>query len=93
MVEDSDYFKMLKRMIRAGARRAGNGDEIELNEFQEVFNFFKDQMTEAVHLQLDNGKSWSDVAEGLGTSKQSAHRKHKKRPLQALASSKGSKVK
>jgi len=31
--EDDEYFGMLRRVIISGAKRAGDGDELELKEF------------------------------------------------------------
>jgi hypothetical protein len=77
MTENSDYFKMLKRMIRAGAKRTGEADEIELAEFHDLLLFFGEQMKEAIHTQRDNGKSWTDIGEALNITRQAAHKKFK----------------
>lgn len=77
-VEDAEYLKMLKRMIRAGARRVGDADEIELRTFSELQKYFDLQMKEAVHSQITNGKSWADIGRAFGVSKQAAYRRFAK---------------
>jgi hypothetical protein len=71
-IETDEFLKMVTRMIRAAAVRVGNGDEIQLAAFNQVQTAMKDAMKDAIHQQLDQGKSWSDIASGLGTSKQNA---------------------
>ncbi len=78
MVEDKDYFKMLKRMIKAGAKRAGEGDEEELADFYEISKFFNEQIKASVQMQINNNKSWQDIGDSLGMSKQGAYKKFNK---------------
>lgn len=75
MVEDSAYFKMLERMIRAGGKRAGRADEIELKTFYLLKNKIEEETKKAVQSQMDQGKSWSDIGEALGISRQAAFKK------------------
>lgn len=78
MCDDTEFLKMLKRMIRAGARRVGDADEVELQEFLEVRRFFDEQFARAVKAQVENGHSWQDVGDALGISKQAAFKRFSK---------------
>ena len=78
MVEDREYFEMLKRMIRAGARRVAEADEIELEMFNEVKMFFDECFSWSITQQVKNGKSWTDIGDSLGITRQAAHKKYGK---------------
>jgi len=78
MTDNTDFFKMLRRMIKAGAVRAGNADEHDLSDFAEIQEFFNEQLKIAIHSQLDQGKSWTDIGVGLGITKQAAHKRFSK---------------
>jgi hypothetical protein len=77
MTENSDYYKMLKRMIKAGAKRTATADELDLREFVEVLDFFQDQVKEAVAGQRSEGKSWTDIGDALGITRQGAFKRFK----------------
>lgn len=63
---------MLERMVRAYARRVGDGDPVDLARMVEIRAAFERALVEAVRGQRDAGFSWREVAEGLGTTRQSA---------------------
>lgn len=78
-IENTEYCKMLKRMIRSGAKRTACSDEADLKEFYDVYKFFGDSLKEAVKGQVSqDGKSWSTVAHGLGMSRQGAYQRFSK---------------
>ncbi len=79
MVEDAEYFKMLERMLRAGSRRAGQGDEVELKEFAKLRISVDDLLRDSIHNQLKRGKSWTDIGFALGVSRQAAFKKYNKK--------------
>lgn len=64
---------MLKRMIRRYGERVGDADEVDLAEMLEVERAMQEAIRTAVRLQIAAGRSWSEVATGLGTTKQAAH--------------------
>lgn len=71
-VETPDFADMLARMIRAYGRRVGDGDPIDLARMVEIEREFRRAIRVAVQGQRDAGFSWREVAEGLGTTRQSA---------------------
>ncbi len=68
----TEFVAMVGRMIRAAARRAGNGDEYELAELLDIQNVLNEGIQEAVDLQRAQNKSWADIATATGTSRQAA---------------------
>lgn len=71
-VETPEFSGMLERMIRAYGRRVGDGDPVDLTRMVEVQRVFDQALRAAVRGQRDAGFSWREVAEGLGTARQSA---------------------
>lgn len=76
MIETTDYLQMLVRMIRAGAKRVGDGDEEELSKFVELGKYLNLKIAEAAREQVKQGKGWSDIGRSVGTSKQAAFKKY-----------------
>lgn len=72
-VETTEYMAMLRRMIRAGGRRAANGDEPELAALIELAGVLDEAIAEAVAGQRALGRSWADIAMATGKSRQAAH--------------------
>lgn len=73
-VETPDYARMLVRMLRAYGHRVADADEVDLATMLEV----RDQLDEAIRTAVRgqreiHGRSWADIAAGLGTSRQAAH--------------------
>lgn len=72
--ETAEYAAMLKRMIRAYGRRVGDADEVDLATMLEVRAEMELAIAAAVQGQRDGlGRSWSEIARGLGTTRQAAH--------------------
>lgn len=72
-VETSDYLAMMRRLLRAAARRVGDADEIELAELVELREHLEAAITEAVLIQRGRwGRSWADIGRGLGITRQAA---------------------
>ena len=76
MTDNTDFFRMLERMLRAGARRAGNSDEYDLKHFVSLKDKLNEEIKNAVKQQLDNGKSWKDIGDAIGISRQGAFKKY-----------------
>lgn len=77
MVENDDFFKMVKRMIQAAGKRAGDGDEHDLRLMADLAGVVNDNLKVAVYRQVGDGKSWSDIGFALGISRQAAHKRFK----------------
>lgn len=72
MIETPEYAAMLKRMIRAYGRRVADADDIDLADMLEVQAVLEQAIADAVNGQREHGRSWSDVARGLGVTRQAA---------------------
>jgi len=73
--ETIDFLKMLVRMMKAGAKRVGNADEHELSSLYACKLEMDKQLHAAIHLQLLQGKSWTDIGKALGMTRQGAQRR------------------
>lgn len=72
MIETPEYADMLARMIKAYAKRVGDGDPVDLARMVEVRREFDQAIVDAVRGMRKAGCSWREVAEGLGTTRQAA---------------------
>lgn len=72
MIETPEYADMLERMLRAYAKRVADGDPVDLERMVEVRRSFDQAIVDAVRGMREAGCSWREVAEGLGTTRQSA---------------------
>ena len=71
--ETPDYAAMLERMIVRYGDRVGDADEVDLAEMLRVRKVFDRAIIEAVRGQRErHGRSWADIARGLGTTRQAA---------------------
>lgn len=77
MTDNTDFFKMIERMLKAGSRRAGNADEHDLAHFASLKNILEDQLRQSVWMQRNQGKSWADIGNALGITKQAAFKRFK----------------
>ena len=75
MTDNTDFYQMLERMIKAGSRRTGNADEHDLAHFASLKNCFEYYLKSAVQCQVDQGKSWADIGLALGISRQAAFKR------------------
>ena len=72
--ETPEYAAMLERMIRAYARRVADADEVDLARMVEVKRVMDQALADAVRGQREQlGRSWAEIARGLGTSRQAAY--------------------
>lgn len=74
--ETTEYAAMLRRMIRAYARRVADADEADLAEMVALREQLEDAISIAVRGQRAQGHSWSYIARGLGTTRQAAHQRY-----------------
>jgi hypothetical protein len=77
MTDNTEFYKMLRRMIKAGAKRAGQADEHDLADFADLQNHLSEMIRKAVHDQRDCGKSWTDIAAALNITRQAACKRFK----------------
>jgi len=75
-VETIPYIRALGRMIRAAGRRAADGDEPELRALVQLRDEVEAAIQAAVQGQAAAGRSWSFIADGLGTTRQGAHKRY-----------------
>lgn len=76
-VETAEYGQMVRRMLRAYSRRVADGDEIELRELVELREVVEQAIADAVRGQREqHGRSWADVAKGLGVTRQAAQMRY-----------------
>lgn len=69
-VEMPEYVAMLRRMLKAAGRRAGEGDEPELAELMSLEAVLAEVIADAVIAQHEAGRSWAEIALATGTSRQ-----------------------
>lgn len=76
-VETPEYAAMLRRMIRAYGRRVADADDVDLAEMVELRDLLETAIAEAVAGQRErHGRSWADVARGLGVTRQAAQMRY-----------------
>lgn len=73
--ETPDVAKGVARMIRAMGRRVGSEDPIDLQELGRLRAALDEAEREAVAMLRDNGCSWAEIGEGLGTTRQNAQQR------------------
>lgn len=74
--ETTDYAAMMRRMIKAHGRRVADADVEDLAELIELQDLLADVVKEAVTAQREVlGRSWADIAQATGTSRQAAQKK------------------
>lgn len=71
--ETPEYAAMLKRMIRTYGKRVAEADDVDLAEMLAVKAELDEAIRVAVRGQREQlGRSWADIARGLGVTRQSA---------------------
>lgn len=74
-VENSDFAKMVRRMVHALGRRAG-GDIDTLPLLRELVDQAEEVMRASVEQCRAEGYSWGEIAQRLGTSRQAAQQRY-----------------
>lgn len=75
-VEVADFAAMLRRMIRAHARRVADADPEDLSELLGLRDELDAAIAYAVKGQREAyGRSWSDIARATGTTRQAAQQR------------------
>lgn len=79
-VETPEYAAMLRRMIRAYGRRVGDADDVDLADMLTIRAAVDAAIAEAVTGQRERyGRSWADIARGLGVTRQAAQMRYGRR--------------
>lgn len=76
--ENTDYFAMVRRMVRAAGRRAGD-DVDALPELVELHRALEEATLNAVEALREDGYSWAEIGERLGCTRQAAQQRYKGR--------------
>lgn len=71
-VETLPFIAAVGRMIRAAGRRVGESDEFELYELVQLRAVLNDAIRDGVQGQLATGRSYTDIGNALGVSRQAA---------------------
>ncbi len=80
--ETTEFAAMLARMVKAYGRRVGAADVEDLAEMFAVHAAFGAAVQEAVNAQREDlGRSWADIAQAAGTTRQAAQMRYGKKSL------------
>lgn len=74
--ETPEFAQMVARMIRAHGRRVAEADEVDLADLVAMRRVLEDAIADAVAGQQAAGKSWAEIARGLGVKRQTAHERY-----------------
>jgi hypothetical protein len=74
-----DVHGAAKRFLRALAVRVGEADEFELGELVALREELDEAIVDAIRRQLQMGKSWQSIGDGLGTTRQAAFKRYASR--------------
>ncbi len=83
--ETFEYAAMMRRMLRAHGRRVADADPEDLTDLIALRDDLEAAIADAVRGQREqHGRSWSDIARGLGTTRQNAQQRYGR--VEAVAS-------
>lgn len=74
--DQSSYLGMVRRVIRAAGRRVGSADVEDLPELVVLRGEVETAIAAAVDGLRASGRSWADIAKGLGTSREAAWQRY-----------------
>ena len=74
-IENDEYAAFTRRVLRAYARRVGQGDIDAIASFNALVAEAGEQLAEAVFLLRLRGYSWTDISLRLGTTRQAAQQR------------------
>lgn len=81
-VENTDYVKFARRVLRGLARRVGEGDVEALPEMVKLHNELHSMIHHSVHALRDTyDYSWTEIADRVGITRQAAQQRWG-RPIQ-----------
>lgn len=70
------YLAAVGRMVRAAGRRIGDADPCDLMALRLLSQQVDDVLADAVARQRLAGHSWQAIADGLGITRQAAHKQY-----------------
>lgn len=73
--ETAEWLAMLRRMMRAAARRVADADEVELGMLIELRHDLDEAITSAVAGQRARGVSWAYIGSATGMTRQAAQQR------------------
>lgn len=73
--DHAEYLGMLRRMLKAGARRLASADPEDLVAMVALRGSLDEAIATSVQGMRDNGFSWAEIAEPLGITRQAAYQK------------------
>lgn len=83
--ETFEYAAMMRRMLRAHGRRVADADPEDLTDLIALRDDLEAAIADAVRGQREqHGRSWADIARGLGTTRQNAQQRYGR--VEAVAS-------
>jgi hypothetical protein len=74
-VENDQYARFVRRVMRAYARRVANGDVDALADMTGLVTELDEAITQAVIGLRDAGYSWAEIAARLGVTRQAAQQR------------------
>jgi hypothetical protein len=83
-VETLPFLDAVKRMIRAAGRRVAEADEFELAELVAIRDELDEAIIAAIAGQRSYGRSWADIGDALGITRQAAQQRYS-RPAELAA--------
>lgn len=79
MTENTEYFSMLKRMIKAASVRCINSDAPDLSEYYSFVLYVNDSFTSIIQEKNRLGLSWEEIGWATGgISRQGAYNRYGK---------------
>lgn len=78
--DTADYFRMLRRMLKAAGERLADADPVDLRELVGIEDDLHGAIRRAVAGLRATGFSWREIGESLGTSGQGAYMRWGREP-------------
>lgn len=76
--DHTEWFRMLKRMVSASARRVSHADLVDLRELVGIQDTVDEAIRTAIAGLRDSGYSWKSLGEALGVSGQAVYMRYGK---------------
>jgi len=73
--DTADYFRMLRRMLKAAGERIAYADPVDIAELMGIEDDLHDAIRRAVAGLRATGFSWREIGEALGTNGQAVYKR------------------